>query len=225
MRKEEAQLIAQCIGELPLPEGAVCLNIGSSTRHFRESVQPHINDILFSQLDRLGLRVIHCDIKDVDGVDVVGDVFDTEFQQRLRQADASLLLCCNLLEHVTDARRFASVCRDFVRPGGFLVASVPLSYPYHADPIDTMLRPTPEELQSFFPGWDPVKKLIVVSETFLQETLQKPSGKTIIFKHLARAALPFYKSKQWWPIVHRLTWLFRPYKTSLVVMRRPVETS
>ena len=41
MRREEAVLLAEWVRELRLPEGAVCLNIGSSTGEFREQQQPH----------------------------------------------------------------------------------------------------------------------------------------------------------------------------------------
>ena len=63
------------------------------------------------------------------------------------------ILCCNIFEHVEDRARFASICHDALRPGGYLVVSVPYSYPYHTDPIDTYLRPTPEEIAAMFPGY------------------------------------------------------------------------
>ena len=50
------------------------LNIGSSTKHFREIIQPHINNNLIQPLINKGARVIHIDIKDNNGVDIVGDI-------------------------------------------------------------------------------------------------------------------------------------------------------
>ena len=61
------------------------------------------------------------------------------------------LLCCNVLEHVRDPGEFARRCAMLVRPGGVIVVTVPRSYPHHADPIDTLYRPTPEEAAALFP--------------------------------------------------------------------------
>jgi hypothetical protein len=33
-------------------------------------------------------------------------------------------------------------CLDLLSIGGLIFVTVPLSYPYHRDPIDTMFRPT-----------------------------------------------------------------------------------
>ena len=52
----------------------------------------------------------------------------------------------NLLEHVTDARQLATNVQGVLSRGSWLVVSVPNSYPYHPDPIDTMFRPTVAEL-------------------------------------------------------------------------------
>lgn len=63
MRIEEAREIARWIGEMNLPAGTVCLNVGSSTGDFRRNVQPHIVRELIAPLIQNGLRVVHCDMK------------------------------------------------------------------------------------------------------------------------------------------------------------------
>src|SRR5688572_5685334 len=119
MRREEAARMAEWIGSLSLPPGAVCLNIGSSTERFRTRSQPHIEQLLFGPLRESGVRVIHCDMKADPGVDLVGDVLDPGFQQQLRSLGAQLLICSNLLEHLTDPKAFAAACASLVTPGGF----------------------------------------------------------------------------------------------------------
>jgi SAM-dependent methyltransferase len=221
MRDMEARRISGLIKGLGLGEGAVCLNIGSSTRHFREVAQPHITKDLIEPIEASGIRVLHCDIKADIGVDLVGDVLDPKFQQAMSRKNADIILCCNVLEHLVDPRGFATACGNLLRSGGYMVVSVPLSYPFHPDPIDTMLRPTPAELGAFFPGWSVVAGEVLTTDTFLDEILRKDGGARILLKHVLKVLVPFYRPRQWWPKAHRLLWLFRPYKSSLVVLQKP----
>jgi hypothetical protein len=62
------------------------------------------------------------------------------------------------MEHVLNPARLASLLTDLVRDQGFLLVTVPRSYRYHEDPIDTMFRPSVEMLESVFPLLDVIKK-------------------------------------------------------------------
>lgn len=221
MREQEAKRIANLVTNLGLKNGSICLNIGSSTKYFRDVMQPHISDKLIQPIEACGIRIIHCDIKEDMGVDLVGDVLNPEFQRSMADRRADVLLCCNILEHLTDPHSFANACGNLVRPGGYMVVSVPLSYPYHPDPIDTMLRPTPQQLGSFFPKWKVLTGEILTTETFLEETLRKRRGALTLFKHVVKVLVPFYRPRQWWPKAHRLLWLLRRYRSSLVVLQKP----
>jgi SAM-dependent methyltransferase len=223
MRKEEAQRISAIVTGLGLAKDSVCLNIGSSTLHFREVMQPHISKHLIRPIEASGIRVIHCDIKKDEGVDLVGDVFNPKFQKKMENTRADVLLCCNILEHLPDPRSFAIACNKLVRSGGYIVVSVPLSYPYHPDPIDTMLRPTPDELATFFPHSMVIVAEILTTNSFLDETLKKNVGGWILLKHLLKVLFTFYRPRQWWPKAHRLLWSFRTYKSSLVVFQKPLQ--
>lgn len=225
MRKEEAQWVAAVVEGLCLEEGSVCLNVGSSTLHFRNVTQPHITRDLINPIEACGIRVIHCDIKSDDGVDLVGDVLDPVFQRAMADKRADVLLCCNILEHLADPQSFASACGNLVRGGGYMIASVPLSYPFHPDPIDTMLRPTPAELSAFFPGWRVIAGEVLTTETFLDEMLRSDGGASALLMHVLKVLVPFYRPRHWWPKAHRLLWLFRPYKSSLVVLQKPFQRS
>jgi hypothetical protein len=61
-------------------------------------------------------------------------------------------MCNNLLEHIKNRSAFCTAILDILPSGGYIFASVPRQYPYHADPIDTMFRPGVEELAAQFPG-------------------------------------------------------------------------
>jgi SAM-dependent methyltransferase len=221
MRREEAELMADWIRSLALPAGAVCLNIGSSTGAFRTSEQPHIDSLLIRPIEQSGLRVVHCDMKAADGVDEVGDLLDPAFRASLRRYEADLMICSNLLEHLTDPQGFALACGELVRPGGYGLFTVPLSYPYHPDPIDTGLRLKAPELAALLPGWDTVKAEEIVAGSYVGDLRASGEGVKRLANQIVRTALPFYRPRQWKGIAHRLLWLFRPYRQSMVLLRKP----
>lgn len=225
MRIEEARALARWIGELDLPEGATCLNVGSSTGDFRRRVQPHIESELFAPLAAAGLKIVHCDMKPAEGVDEVGDVLDPAFRERLLAYDAQVLICSNLLEHLTDPHTFAAACGDLVAPGGHGLITVPYSYPYHPDPIDTMFRPSPEELSGMLPGWEVERAALLESGNYFDDL--KASGRPlyIFANQILRAAMPLYRRSQWRHIAHRLLWLFRPYTVTMVQLRKPLRNA
>lgn len=222
MHREEAQIMAEWVKALSLPVGSVCLNIGSSTEGFRTRTQPHIDELLIQPIQRAGIRVVHCDIKPAAGVDEVGDVLDPRFRDRLREYRADVILCSNLLEHLSDPMGFLAACGDLVLPGGYGLVTMPLSYPYHADPIDTMLRLTPEQIAALLPGWETVKVKELVAGSHARDLRKERRPLVTLTKQLGRAALPFYRPHQWRGIAHRLLWLFRPYRQSMVLLRKPV---
>lgn len=222
MRREEAELIAEWVKSLDLAPGTVCLNIGSSTREFRSKSQPHIENVLIRPLEESGLRMIHCDMKDAEGVDEVGDLLDPDFRAKLRSYDAELMICSNLLEHLSDPEEFAQACGQLVKPGGYGLFTVPKSYPYHPDPIDTLLRLTPAELADLLPGWKAVKSEEIQAGSYLSDLRETGRGLTYFAKHIARVLLPFYRASQWKPLAHRLLWLFRPFRQSMVLLRKPL---
>lgn len=221
MREEEARLMAEWVRSLALPAGSVCLNVGSSTADFRTRVQPHIDRLLIGPIEEAGIRVVHCDMKPAAGVDEVGDLLDPEFRARLQAYRADVLLCSNLLEHLTDPEGFLAACGDLVRPGGYGLVTMPLSYPYHADPIDTMLRLKPDEIAALLPGWEVIHAEDLVVGSHADDMRRHRHPLVTLAKQIGRAAIPFYKYHQWRMIAHRLLWLFRPYRQSMVLLRKP----
>ncbi|WP_051531634.1 hypothetical protein [Sphingomonas sp. URHD0057] len=225
MRNDEAETLARWIRDLGLPPGAVCLNIGSSTRMFREEQQPHIAQRLIRPLEAEGMRFVHCDMKSAEGVDEVGDLLDPAFRERLREYRASLLLCSNLLEHLAEPAPFARACADLAEDGGFGIFSVPSSYPYHPDPIDTMLRLNPEELAAMLPDWTVVRSAEIEAGSYWRDLGETGARWSRLFRQAARVAVPLYRPGQWRANASRLLWLFRSYRVSLVLLRKPTRRS
>ena len=153
MRVSEARSIGEALARLNDAAIDPCLNVGSSTGYFREVKQPHIDRLIFAPLRARGVRVIHADIKAAPGVDLVGDVYDPAFKAQVSAIGPRLVICSNLLEHLLDREGFLTFCRDVLAPGGHMLLTVPCSYPFHLDPIDTRYRPSPAELEELFPGY------------------------------------------------------------------------
>ncbi|MBB5985657.1 SAM-dependent methyltransferase [Sphingobium sp. B1D3A] len=223
MRPEEADRVRALIEALPNVGERTILNIGSSTDYFRRVMQPHVHESLIAPLEAKGFRFIHCDMKAAPGVDLVGDVLSEAFREKIAAEGASVVLCCNILEHLTDPLVFSRACGLIVPPGGYLIATVPYSYPHHKDPIDTGLRPSPAQIAMMFPELSLVEGEIVSSMTYLQESLRSKAEMSLLLKNFLKSLFPFYHPKKWRSRAHRFLWLFRPYKVSIAVLRRPDE--
>ena len=223
MRTQEAAWIGQKLRALHEPR--VVLNLGSGTKRFREVSKPYIDRDIFDPLVRAGARIVHADLKSGDGIDVSGDLFDPAVQARLRELRPDALLACNIMEHLpTDLReRFPAVIDSILAPGGVLVITVPYSYPYHADPIDTLYRPSPGELCALFPGYEVLEARTIASESYGDEFVA--GGPARMVRKVLRMFFPFVRPKRWLSHAHRMLWLFRPYRLTGVVLRKPTRAS
>lgn len=217
MRRQEAAWIGEKLRGL----GSVgkVLNLGSGTRHFRVVSKPYIDRDIFDPMVRAGARVVHADLKSGDGIDVSGDLFDAAVQARLREQHPDAVLACNIMEHLPESLRgrFPAALDSLLAPGGVLVITVPHSYPYHADPIDTLYRPSPRELCACFPGYEVLEARTIESESYGDEFVA--GGPWRMARKLVRLLFPF-PPKRWLSHAHRMLWLFRPYVLSAVVLRK-----
>ena len=211
MRVSEAEWIGKALAGIDGP----ILNLGSSTKAFREELKPHIDREVFAPLRKAGTQVLHADIKQAKGVDLVGDVTDPVYQDQLVARHFRAILVSNLLEHVRDPATVAAACHRILPDGGLVCVTGPYKYPYHADPIDTMYRPSPEGFASLFRG-----------ELILGEIVDGGTLRDDI------ASLPHYLAQSVWRILNwprkpqgararasALTYLFRPFEISCAVIR------
>jgi hypothetical protein len=196
------------------------LNLGSSTRVFREVTKPHIDRELFGPLAAAGVQVFHSDLKRADGVDLAGDILDPQVRADLRARGFKSLLCSNLLEHVPDRPAVAAACEEIVGPGGLILATVPSSYPYHADPIDTGFRPTPSQLAVLFAGSDAVLAEELVGRTYREDMKDRGSSPGAeMARTLGLALISFARPRSFRAQAHRWLWYGRPYRVSIALMR------
>lgn len=212
MRPREATWIAQQLKGVQGP----LLNIGSSTATFRTQRQPHIDREVFAPLRRQGVEVIHLDLKAALGVDIAGDLADPSTQSEIMRRAPRAGLCSNLLEHVVDPAGFAQVIQRLFQAGAVLIVTVPHSYPYHADPIDTGFRPTPDQLAALFPACRVRAAEVLVDDTYGRELLRGgKAGAVAGVRTLIGALRPTEVGRAQ---RDRLRWLFRPFTTSAVVL-------
>jgi len=108
------------------------LDVGSSTLKFRTIIQPYIDKNIFQPLRDKEVKISYLDNKDGIGIDIVADVSNKRFTLPQKY---DLVICTNLLEHVSDLKTTIFNISSLVRKGGYLLITVPLIYPYHPDPI------------------------------------------------------------------------------------------
>jgi hypothetical protein len=198
------------------------LNVGSHTAEFRTREQPWIDRHLFAPARAKGLKVVHTDIRPNEGVDLVGDLTNPAFLRMVAGMQFRSAVCSNLLEHVPNRDEIAQAVTAAVVPGGYLLVSCPNVFPYHPDPIDTMYRPSPEELAALFPGTLPVVRVRVrcgnLTTYLLGRLLGHPRALwQMLTQRKAQAVKPTadgMSAKQWLP------WLVRPFYQACVVLRK-----
>jgi hypothetical protein len=218
MFDKEAERLRELL--LGLASASPILNIGSSTRAFREIEKPHIDRLLFAPLCAAGIETIHSDLKAADGVDVPGDIFDPSVFARLKALKVGCVLISNVLEHVRDPALLARRCEEIAGPGGYILASVPFSYPYHADPLDSGYRPSPKALAALFSQSDCVACEVVDGRTYAEDVAARGSN---LWREALRTLLLtpvfFLRPRSWRSRVHRWLWLRRPYRVSVALLR------
>ncbi|MEQ1784904.1 MAG: methyltransferase domain-containing protein, partial [Hyphomonadaceae bacterium] len=152
MFKKEAAWIAERLAPLSPAEIGTILNVGSSSHQFRTERQPWIDEELFAPLRARNIPVVHVDLKNEPGVDLIANIGEEEGFAAAKAHKPRTVMLCNILEHVHEPDKIAQRAFDLVEPGGRLIISVPRSYPHHRDPFDTMFRPTPEEVAALVPA-------------------------------------------------------------------------
>lgn len=215
MLLQEAQWLNVRLAEMDVGALSPLLDLGSSTRHFREVEQPYIESVVFRPLAARGCKVYHVDIKAEAGVDVVADVFADADYGKLRELRPRSLINTSMLEHVRDPSEALRRFLGLLPSGGVLFLSVPYSFPYHADPLDTMFRPSPAQLESMLAGHEIRRCEIVNGTTLIGEIMTRRS--------LRSAGEPTFGAG-WRPrpqVLLHLLWLWRPYRiTCAVVVKR-----
>lgn len=227
MRIEEARWIQACVAQ-HVPAAApqtelIALNLGCGTRQSREISKPYIDQLTLAPLRANGYRVVNSDLMQGDGIDLSGDLFDPAFQSRLHALQPRLVMFCNVFEHLPIPLRAKApdALRRILAPGGLLLITAPRSYPYHADPIDTLYRPTPQQLVALFAGLEVIDARVLDSESYGDELRRGSLWRRL--RRVLRLLFPFVRPKRWLSHAHRFFWLWRPYQHSCVLLRKPMD--
>ena len=148
---EESRWLERMLAGLRLSPGELVIDVGSSDLKFRTEQQPYIYEHVDRPLLAAGVRLVRADAKPAKGVDLILDLTlpSSELPAELAQG-ARVVLCTNMLEHVTDREAVARRLVPLLGERGVLVVTVPRRYPEHADPIDTLYRPRPAEIEALF---------------------------------------------------------------------------
>jgi 2-polyprenyl-3-methyl-5-hydroxy-6-metoxy-1,4-benzoquinol methylase len=213
MLKNEAKWIGNVLSSIS-DEVNPLLNIGSSTLEFRTKDQPFIQNDIFTPLEKKGVQIVHTDIKAENGVDLVGDLTDEIFLEKLSSMNFKSVLCSNLLEHLEDPTKISHLLVKILQPGSFLIITGPHHYPYHKDPIDTLFRPNVMELASFFPGTEIVKSEIVKEDYgLLQEKYR-------LKRTVKINAFPFNLNEDELKYKKDINLMFKRYSSVCVLLRK-----
>ena len=218
MFREEAKWLANIIYSLNPNSVFPMLNIGSSNKKFREQEQPWIDELLFKPARTKGYSVIHTDIKNDIGVDLVGDLCSLDFLKKLSEMNIQSVICSNLLEHINNREEISKIISSIVPKNGYLFVTVPYKYPYHCDPIDTMFRPNIQELSSLFPDFKIVNGEILPGGYLVKSTTTTPILYTLAM--LIRLILPIYQPLRWLDSLKYALWLFKDISVSCVVLEK-----
>jgi len=218
MFEAEARWLRGALDMFPAERLSPLLNLGSSSADIREVVQPWIEDQLFRPLRTRGVEVVHVDMRELPGVDVQADLTDPDDVLRLSALRPGALLCCNLLEHVIEPDRLADHCLNLLAVGGLVFVTVPFSYPYHRDPIETMYRPSPSELSDLFTGTRLLDGTILgMGESYRDAVRERP---WLLLRHVSRFPVPFLSVRKWKRSMARLYWLAAEYRITCAVFEK-----
>ena len=218
MFEAEACWLRRALDRFPPERLSPLLNLGSGSAARREIAQPWVNEQVFRPLRKRGVEVIHVDIRDLTGVDIRVDLTNPGDLLLLHPLRPKALLCCNLLEHVPEPEQLARHCLDLLGSGGLVFVTVPFSYPYHRDPIDTMYRPCVTELAELFASARLVDGTILASgETYRDVVRERP---WILLRHVWRFPVPFLSFEKWKRSMGRLYWLVAEYQITCAVFEK-----
>lgn len=217
MRIEEAQWISDRLTNYYYTSKKL-LNIGSSTKAFRQIVQPHIDSIVFSPLADKLISVVHCDIKSEPGIDIVANILDPDSAEQLKKLHFDIFLCSNVLEHIDDLSAFCEALERIMDTGAELIITVPNIYPYHKDPIDTKFRPEIDELASLFGGCELIEGIILTSEeSHFDILVQHPWNLLLTIKNWC---FPRYGFDDWSKRLKDIPNVFKNYKMACAVFKK-----
>jgi len=143
MFRVESMWIASQIDHFMPDASQTLIDIGSESSSYRNTAQRHIGE-LHALLQATGIQLLTLDSEPDTQPDIVQDI-----TLPLNGIGTYAgVVAANVLEHIRTAKLDIAIDNLFklVTPDGIVVVTVPFNLPKHERPIDTMLRPTVDEL-------------------------------------------------------------------------------
>lgn len=218
MWKEEAVWIGEQIKSLNFCGKRIkCLNIGCSTKHYRESAKPYIHQYVMQPILHLG-TITHLDAKQDVGVDVCGDLADPVFREKIAEEKYDLILCNNVLTHVQDPDHVYETISRCLSGDGVVILSAPTQYPYCADPFDSKYRPSRADIEKKLPTLETIRFVrLESSETMLTRFM---ANKILLLAFLLNVFVPRRGLRVWKNVAGDLIDLNKRFATLGLVMQR-----
>ena len=216
MHINECNWIYQNLRNYKINEISPIIDLGGSTEKYRTIDQPWLENDFYQKLRNKGVNILFSDIKKEVGVDLVGDIFNNKFVLSLKRSNFNCIFCCNFLEHVLDPKDLIDRCMSILPIGGILVITVPYSYPYHRDPIDTLYRPDIGELSKLVDSHEIISSEIISTGSYRDHIAKSPWK---IFRHI-RVFFPFLGFEKWKRSAIKLKWLFTNFKHTCMIVKK-----
>jgi hypothetical protein len=191
------------------------INLGSGNIEHLEKTKPWVSKNVFNLFKKSKAKILHVDAENFPGVDIVQDLSQPNalsFCDSLK--GSKLFLLANVLEHIPKKAHaeFLKKIYSKMKSKDGLIITVPYDYPYHADPIDTMYRPSPNDLKKLLPlTW--LEGEIIRSGSYKEEFRNMNTSKKI--RKLLKPIWIFQKPTKWLEN-HRLFYLFKKYQITIV---------
>jgi len=214
MLEAESTWFSQEIKRIGYEEICPMCNIGSSTASFMREQQPWVFDYIFGPLQIAKCIVKHVDIKHAPGVDITGDLLEHRFLKELSSYNFKSIFFSNVLEHLVERELVCQSLISMIPAGGYIFVSCPKNYPFHPDPIDTMFRPSINQLAVLFKGTRLLSGEIVRGGNLI--TNERSVRKRVMI--VARMMIPFYRLRNW---VRNLHYLFSKYSATCIILYKP----
>ena len=191
------------------------INLGSGNVEQLMKTKPWVSKNVFYLLKKQKAKILHVDAENFPGVDIVQDLSQANslfFCDKLE--GSKLFILANVLEHIPKKAHAELLNKIYskMKSNDGLIITVPYDYPYHADPIDTMYRPSPNELKKLLPlKW-------LEGEILCAGSYKEEFKRMNVFKKTRKILKPlwiFQKPTKWLEN-HRLFYLFKKYQMTIV---------
>jgi len=130
------------------------INLGSGNAEQLNRNKPWVSMHVFNLFEKSKAKILHVDAEDFPGVDIVQDLSlpnPLSFCDHLK--GSKLFILASVLEHIPKEAHAEFLKRIYskMKSKDGLIITLPCDYPYHADPIDNMYRPSLNELKKLLP--------------------------------------------------------------------------